>query len=210
MKRTVSPEAREQLGRLLRAHIAGGNEMDWMAIEKEICEWYEAQNSFTDLIMDGREAKKVCPTCGLTNVYYKLTLKRRYVDAMALLRIAGEGMTFKELALRSARKKPETYYRYFTEARHWGFIEPTGDVSDRAAVYRLTRKGMEFLHGHFGAPAYLWKKRGTDEILDEPPDGVPVPTVMVREVNEEAADVLNDRKYHMQNAESVQSSIPVS
>lgn len=175
-----------------------------------ISEWYEAQNSFTDLIMDGQEARKVCPTCGLTNVYYKLTLKRRYVDAMGMMRISGKPMTFKELAAHSARRKPETYYRYFTEARHWGFIEPTGEVRDRAAEFRLTRKGMEFLHGHFGAPAYLWKKRGTDEILSEPPDGKPIPTVMVRDVSEEVADIINDPKYHMQNAQAVQSSIPVS
>lgn len=207
MKKTVSPEARNKLRNLLREQLKQDYIPDLLVFAIE--EWYEAQNTFTDLIMEGQEARKVCPECGLTNVYYKLTLKRRYVDAMALLHIAGEPLTFKELALRSARKKPETYYRYFTEARHWGFIEPTGEIVDRAAQFRITPKGVGFLTGTFSAPAYLWKKRGTDEILDTPPDGVPVPSISVREVNEEAADVINDRSHHMQEAAAVQSSIPI-
>lgn len=211
MKKTVSAEAKRQLHDTLIA-IEGVQIADTFALSRAveaIAAWYEQQNTFTDLIMEGQEARKVCPECGLTNVYYKLTMKRRYVDAMALLYIANEPLTFKELALRSARKKPETYYRYFTEARHWGFIEPTGEVVDRAAQFRITPKGIGFLTGTFSAPAYLWKKRGTDEILKDPPDGVPVPSIAVREVNEEAADVINDRSHHMQEAAAVQSSIPI-
>lgn len=150
------------------------------------------------------DGKKVCPTCHQTWYWQKLTMKKRYVDALRVLNATGKDMTFKEIAAYTGSK--ETYYRYFTEARHWGLIEGSGEKRKRSESFVLTQKGVSFLRGDEAINEFLWKLKGTEEVKTEL-DSVSGDWIYIEDVVPTDPDELNDGSLHMANGKAVKVPI---
>jgi len=171
-----------------------------------ILEMFSGVEAYSKVISDmdcwpeDEEGKKICPTCNQTLYWQKLSFKKRYSEAMRIMSLGEEDMTFKEVTAAANKVVPDgfkdTYFRYFTEARHWGFLAPTGEMVDRAERYRLTQAGMQFLAGDIPADSFLLKLKGKD-LVKRDGDADPL---YIQDVVEDNPDDLNDGALHFQNS----------
>lgn len=150
---------------------------------------------------------KKCPSCQQTLYWQRLSLKPRYIHALRILDRENIPLTFKQLS-QFARSEPKgaTYYRYFTELRHWGFVRGTGELLDRAEKYEITPDGMRFVRGEIAAWQWVWKLKGKDLAMPQPyADTQPAPMVRAGDVLEagDTPDEDNDREGHLRRAQSV-------
>ena len=169
---------------------------------EELLHMFSVAKSYSQMVSDqnewfeDEEGRKVCPLCKQTCYWAKLTFKKRYVSAMKVLYDEDQALTFKEIAESSANN--ETYFRYFTEARHWGFLEGTGEIRIRAEAFRLTDLGRKFLLGMVAADSFILKLKGSDQTKR---DGDADP-MFVDEIYEDNPDELCDAQLHMENAKA--------
>lgn len=121
----------------------------------------EEQKSYSELIIEGNEAKKTCGQCGQLCVAYKEKFRKGWVTCLHAMQEHGE-MTYKQLAdvLVSAYdfndKTANSMARSFCMARHWLVIEKTGKSIGRCPVYRITSYGREVVANTRMVFKFLW------------------------------------------------------
>ena len=176
-----------------------------------ILQKFDSARAFSEIVKDAEcwqedeDGKKICPVCNQTLYWQKLTFKKRYAEAMRIIRASGKPLTFKEITdaansiltgSPSEMAFKDTYFRYFTEARHWGFLEPTGIIRNRSEAYKLTQNGEEFLDGRIPADSFLLKLKGKDQVKR---DGDADP-LYVHQLTEDDPEELCDSAAHFNNS----------
>lgn len=183
MKRTVTPEAREKLITIVRSDpfiSAFGEDL----IDK-LCEWYESQNSFADVIVDDVE-KKQCPVCHQLYCVWPINLRKPLMFVL------------QELERIGMIQPQELYKRYrermksgkFNQMKHWGLV-----AKDLDGAFYLTQKGKDFVYGKISIPERLWTFQ--DEVIDMPNEKVN--NVFIWEV---APEDFSKREEHVQQSVS--------
>lgn len=177
-------------------------------VADEILRMFETVRAFSQIVADmecwpeDEEGRKICPTCNQTCYWAKLTMKKRYVEALKIMYKEERSFTAKELAAYAKGGRPQdmgndTYFRYFTEARHWGLIKPTGEERDRCGCWEITEQGIKFLRKEIAVDSFILKLKGKDTVRR---DGDADP-IYCDQVVEDDPDELSDGAQHFHNAQ---------
>jgi ribosomal protein S27AE len=187
MKHTVSPEAKQKLYPIIRwlLDVKDMNGMPTMndvemTVEK-ICEWYEAQASFTDHIT---VEAKVCPTCGQSVVAKKIFMKNDLVWTLKILYAQNRPMNMKMVAkVKEEAGMPPQFTkdqsRHILELRYWGLIDLTGVHVDKCELVGITTLGRSWVADDYTIPAHVYVFNG--EVV-HPVDGDPAQRLHISEV----------------------------
>ena len=127
--------------------------------------WLETEidvKSYSDLIIEGNEARKTCGNCGQLCVAYKEKFRKAWVTCLHAMENHNHAMTYKQLAdvlvanYDFGEKASNNTARMFVMARHWNVIEKTGENIGRCPIYRITEYGREVLANRKSLPEFLW------------------------------------------------------
>jgi hypothetical protein len=139
----------------------------------------EEQKSFSELIIEGNEARKTCEECGQLCVAYREKFRKGWITCLHAMENHSARVTYKQLAdilvhnYDFGEKTANSMARSFIMSRHWLVIEKTPDSVGRCPVYRITEYGREVLANRKSLPEFLWIPARDVEIdmsqLPEPP-----------------------------------------
>lgn len=170
MNKHITPEARESLGEVIdawfaiaRDHSDLNDSCDTPELAEKIVKWYEGVTapSYSELIIEGNEAKKTCGQCGQLCVAYKEKFRKGWLDCLQALKNNG-GLTYKQLANILERdsgyknKAANNLARTFTLMTHWQVIEKTPYRVGRCPIYAITDFGKEVLFNESSIPEFVW------------------------------------------------------
>lgn len=168
MKHTVSPQEKQKLYPIIRwlldvkdanHGMPTMNDVD-MTVEK-ICEWYEAQNTFSDWISEDGWYK-YCPTCQRRYTARPLAFPKLMMRYLRLLVHFGKPMTVKELEKESGISRQFDESSHFPLLRHWGLVQRV-----EGSKYYATPKAKRVLLMEDKVESYVWVFN--DEKLETPP-----------------------------------------
>lgn len=163
MRKTLSPEAKSDLQYRICERIGQleDNEPFVEPMMNEIEQWYNEQNTFTDVIDDDGNDRKQCPTCKKTFAARQISLNKTDMKALTwMVYNAQNGIKIAELS----EKFPEIgKSRNFALLRYWQLIEKHEDF-----VYKPLPKAKEFVDGRLQIPRSIWIF--LDEVI-APPEG---------------------------------------
>lgn len=184
MRRAVSPEAREKLWHMLaQMNTAQPPE----AMTDAICEWYESQNTFNDVIDNGKD-KKQCPVCKKLYCIYPINLRK---PLMPILKHLSEVGLLSPQALYKKYRESAKSMKFY-QMKHWGIVD-----KDTYGNFFVTEKGKMFLEGKISIPSRLWTFM--DELVDPPEGKQNGENVYIWQV---APEDFSERKKHVEDAVS--------
>ena len=157
MRRIVSELARDELREIVGfavTQMLESEHRDTEHLVTQICEWYEAQNTFSDAVHDGQISKR-CPTCKGMYVYYRKPFPLLMCRYLKLLEMLNCPCTVKEIEEKSGIEREFDESSHFPTLRYWGLISECPE-----ARYKITEKGRQFLRGDEQVREYLWIFRG--------------------------------------------------
>lgn len=120
------------------------------------------QKSFSELIIEGNEARKTCQECGQLCVAYREKFRKGWVTCLHAMETHNARVTYKQLAdilvhnFGYGEKAANNLARTFTLMQHWNTIERTDDSIGRCPIYRITEYGREVLANRKSLPEFLW------------------------------------------------------
>lgn len=123
---------------------------------------YNSTRSFSELIIEGNEARKVCGNCGQLCVAYREKFRKGWVTCLHAMVEHNAKVTYKQLAdilvhnYDFGEKTANSMARSFIMSRHWLVIEKTPESIGRCPVYRITDYGREVLANRKSLPEFLW------------------------------------------------------
>lgn len=144
-----------------RTDISRGQAEDVIQIIAENLTAMSEEKSFSELIIEGNEAKKTCGQCGQLCVAYKEKFRKQWLTCLNALNAFG-AMTYKQLAdvlvshYGYKDKAANGTARSFCLARHWLVIEKTNKSINRCPVYQITQRGREVLANRQSVAVFLW------------------------------------------------------
>lgn len=99
------------------------------------------------------DGKKDCPCCGRHAQIYDRRLHHTAAKKLILLLQKGGDQTYVHTA--DLVERGEVSIGDFTKAKYWRLIEerePDSEVKKTSGLWRLTAKGIEFVHGRLTIP----------------------------------------------------------
>jgi DNA-binding PadR family transcriptional regulator len=210
MKRTVSSEAKQKLYPIIRwlLDVRDANHgmvtmNDVEMVIEQLCDWYEAQNTFTDISSSSSKEEKMCPLCDRLYIMNNRKFLRLWVVVLKALAEKPMTMTEVDAELHASGKLKgsgvTSTVKYGVLMRHWNVIDQTEEKRKGARVYTITQLGRDFINGKATIPSHVWLSphgvvpEKTNEIARQ---------VYSSEVEHDDSEEMSDRQKYVDEGES--------
>jgi hypothetical protein len=120
------------------------------------------KKSFSELIIEGNEARKTCEECGQLCVAYREKFRKGWITCLHAMENHSAKVTYKQLAdilvhnYDFGEKTANSMARSFIMSRHWKVIEKTANSIGRCPIYRITEYGREVVANTRMVFKFLW------------------------------------------------------